>query len=135
MYVIIKTVFTMIITLFYKFIEIINELSLNLNLLLTKQFNLNLNLTSTKLLIFIFLLPVLLITCVKWLKWHNAYIPYKFNRIYWRIKNIYYKKFKYKNSKIKYNKFKRSQQECIWCKRIYVNKAQNGAKSYFCSSK
>lgn len=59
-------------------------------------------------------------------KYNNSYFLYKVNRYLWKRKN---KKAKREMSKRDYNKFLKSQKECIWCKRIHTN------DSYFCSEK
>ena len=116
--------------------NVIKYIVSSLNSFLFSQFNLNPNIiTPYRFIFFIIFSLICFVTIFKWLKWHNSYLVYKFNRIYWFIKNFIYKQFKYKNSKRLFTKFKRSQSECIWCKRIHIHKDKNGNKSYFCSDK
>lgn len=57
---------------------------------------------------------------------NNSYVLYEINKIYWKIRNKIAKRNLNDRS---YIKFIKSQNNCIWCKRIYV---KNG---YFCSKK
>ena len=69
---------------------------------------------------------------INWIKYRNSYLIYSLNKLYFKIKEFYIKN-KYGEKELL--KFKKKQNECIWCKRIYVKKIKNVDNRYFCCKK
>lgn len=68
---------------------------------------------------------------INWIKYRNSYKLYKLNHIYYDRKE---KKILNKFGEKELNKFKKSENKCIWCKRIYRKSNAENSK-YFCSLK